>query len=105
MFSEADSYYFNDIFLQNYGCLENNDPVIKELEKRLLSITSKLDDKDPFEIEMENWLGELLDEPTVPAGKTVGRSNFEGYGPKCECGSDATKTPLHSTWCPKFKKF
>lgn len=67
-----------------------------------------LKDKDPFEIELEGWLDGMLDEPTVPAGTTIGypiRSNFKDLGPRCECGSDKTGTPLHSTWCPKFKKF
>lgn len=23
--------------------------------------------------------------------------------PKCECGSDKIKSPIHSTWCPKYE--
>lgn len=24
--------------------------------------------------------------------------------PKCECGSDKVKSPIHSDWCPKYEE-
>lgn len=30
--------------------------------------------------------------------------DFVAEEPKCECGSDKTKLPTHSDWCPKSTK-
>ncbi len=70
-----------------------------------MSLAFDAQDKDPFEVEMDEWLGTLLDEPTVPNGTTLGkRSNFEGYGPKCCCGAEVAKT-THAFYCTKFVKY
>jgi hypothetical protein len=37
-------------------------------------------------------------------GSLINDGDYYTFRPKCECGADKCKLPIHSEWCPKYEK-